>query len=812
MPTVNASTSTQLRTAIQEAAADTIINLDGTSDYSVLTLAKFVCDTPPPFPASGYVIEGPDKNIVDTRIFQQNIDNPYSPGSVRGVLDITDPFNPVARPLTLSYTSGGATDGTALFHSTFGTYVFDYLTITGTHRGWNGNGQLYMSLSLATPLLTSPRSNVNFTLSNSLINIAGQANFNYNTPNVGGSAFLHSFNNDGIVTLDNNQFDESNYLSSFNFLNQFQSLTTGSYDIKNNTFFRSIPAAQNTRRRGNRLTNVNVRLENNTFKDGAYLDVFGNVGGIKFHEMMNNFETIAGGYGIKGNYDSTYGSVVDTIKLDTDAVVYFSGPGIPLYYDSNVSGSLTLETDMMGGSITFESMPGFNFNQASAGSRAGDLISPFGTNTSLWARGDLGNDTIIGSSDFDYIDGGAGDDDIDGLGGVDTIYGFEGADTINGGTGDDYIDGGTDNDVIDGGDDADTIISGTGDDSILGGNGNDTINSDDGMDTIDGGAGNDTIESGIGMDSIDGGTGNDSIDGGTDDDFILGGTDMDTIYGSDGNDTIDGQGGNDLIYGGENDDSLSGGAEADTIHGDNGSDRIDGGLGSDQLHGADGNDTILGGNNADSLYGGAGDDSLSGGSDVAGDLIDGGTENDTIAGEGGNDTLLGGDGNDSIDGGTGLDTITGGFGADTMTGGAGTTIVDRFVFSSGEGGAQRQAVNTSGSAITSVVFSGAIDIITDFRLAGGTGSTTGLDVLDVPNATVQVNVIANAATVVTNNNAWLRGAWNSGTTTFTANASGADVLVMYNGQAGGFNAAANNVANYVVLQGTNGNPINAWFV
>ena len=53
MPTVNASNSTQLRTAIQEAAADTLINLDGTSDYSVLTLAKLICFNPTPFPASG---------------------------------------------------------------------------------------------------------------------------------------------------------------------------------------------------------------------------------------------------------------------------------------------------------------------------------------------------------------------------------------------------------------------------------------------------------------------------------------------------------------------------------------------------------------------------------------------------------------------------------------------------------------------------------------------------------------------------------------------------------------------------------------
>lgn len=794
MATVNASTSDQLRSEIQQAAADTIIVLDGTSDYSVLTLAKIVCDDPQPVPESGYTIEGPDKTILDTRIFQQNTDNPYSPGFVHGWLDQTDPLNPIARYLTLNYTSGGATNGTALLHSTSGNYVFDYLRITGNQSGWNDNGQLYMSLSSFTKLLTSPRSNVNFTLSNSIINIAGQSNFDYNSPFTGGSAFLHSFNNDGTVTLEANSFDESNYLSSFNFLNQFQSITTGSYDIKNNSFFRSIPAAQNTRRRGSRLTNVTARLENNIFQDGAYLDVFGNIDSIKFHEMNNIFQTISGGFGIKGNNDSTYGPLVGTLKLDVDSVVYFNGTGVPLYYDSDVSGSLTLDSEMMGGAIVFESMPLLIYNQASAGSRAGDDISPLGTNINLWVRGDLGDDTITGSTDFDYIDAGGGNDSVDALGGFDTIYGFEGSDSIYGGTGDDFIDGGLDDDVLDGGDDADII---------LGGDGNDSIN---------GGGGNDVIESSVGIDSIDGGTGNDYIDGGTENDSILGGSDVDTIYGADGNDTIDGQGGNDLIYGEENDDSLAGGAEADTIFGGNGFDFINGGPGGDILDGEDGKDTILGGNNIDSIYGGTGEDLLSGGSDTAADFIDGGQDNDTITGEGGNDTLLGGSGSDSINGGGGLDTITGGLGADTMTGGAGATIVDRYIFASGDGGATRSAVNTSGSSVSSIVFSGAIDIITDFRLINGTGNTTGNDVMDVTNANTQINVSANASAIVTNTNAWLRGAWSSLNSTFTASAIGADVLIMYNGQAGGFNGSANDIANYVVLQGTNGNPLNNWFV
>jgi Ca2+-binding RTX toxin-like protein len=798
MATVNASTSDELRSEIQLAASDTTIVLNGTSPYSVVTLAKFVCVTPAPFPASGYAIEGSDQTLLNTRIFQQNIDNPYSPGFVRGLLDNTDPFNPIARYLTLDYTSGGAVNGNALFHSTSGSYVFDYLHITGTHSGWNGNGQLYMSLSSFTPQLSSPRSNVDFTLSNSIIDIAGQSNFNYNSPMGGGSAFLHSFNNDGAVTVYNNNFDESNYLSSFNFFNQFQSLTTGSYDITKNTFYRSIPAAQTTRRRGSRLTNVTARLEDNTFKDGAYLDVFGTVGNIIFHEFANNFETIAGGYGIKGNYDSTYGGLAGTIKLDTDAVVSFTGPGLPLYYDSAVSGSLTLETEMMGGSINFDSMPGLAFNQASAGSRAGDAISPVGLNTTLWVRGDLGDDTITGSADYDYVDTGAGNDVVDALGGNDSVYGFEGLDTIYGGSGGDFIDGGIDNDQIDAGEDEDTVLGGTGDDAILGGNGSDSI------------------DAGSGQDTIDGGTGNDTIFAGTGDDSILGGSDNDSIEGDAGNDTILGDGGMDMILGGDGDDSLEGGDLADTVHGGIGLDRIDGGSGTDILYGEDGADTIAGGLNSDFIYGGAGADSLTGGSDAVADLIDGGTENDTIAGEAGNDNLLGGDGDDSINGGAGLDTITGGIGADTMTGGFNN---DRFVFSSGDGGATRSAINVTGLNINSISFNGAIDIITDFRTPNATGTTSGIDTLDVANAGSGINVIANATANVNNNNAWLKGSWNALTNTFTANASGTQVLVMYNGQNAAFNATANDIANYVLIlnvgtgsPSTITSPATNWFV
>lgn len=75
------------------------------------------------------------------------------------------------------------------------------------------------------------------------------------------------------------------------------------------------------------------------------------------------------------------------------------------------------------------------------------------------ARGDEGNDCIIGSNFIDHsLRGGAGDDRIFARGGND---GF-----VTGDEGDDYVDGGAGNDFIDGGVGRDVLISGAGNDVI----------------------------------------------------------------------------------------------------------------------------------------------------------------------------------------------------------------------------------------------------------------------------------------------------------------------------------------------------------
>ena len=99
----NATNSTELRTAIQNAkASDPIINLTAPTVYSVITLAKTPSNsTQPAVPFRGYTIKSDvaltppakgasssstlTREFSNTRIYQQNIDGPYSPGLIKDV-------------------------------------------------------------------------------------------------------------------------------------------------------------------------------------------------------------------------------------------------------------------------------------------------------------------------------------------------------------------------------------------------------------------------------------------------------------------------------------------------------------------------------------------------------------------------------------------------------------------------------------------------------------------------------------------------------------------------------------------------------
>ena len=466
----NAATNAQLRTLIQNANSSDIINLTTPAPfaYSITTLAKKSSNTPEqPTPFSGYTIQSSQaltppaqgastsaaltREFSNTRIYQQNIDGAYSPGLIKDVEFV--------------YTTGND----ALLSATKGNFTLSNVRFTGTHSGWagSGNGNKYFSLisSSAAAPITVP-----LTLTNVTVGITGQGNgFNGTT---GGSAFLHSWNNNGPVSITNSIFDESGFASTLNLLGT-GATPTGSYTITNNLFNRNTNAANRTvRPEGNRLENVNAVLSSNTFSQGAYLDLYGNISGITLGatSTTNTFTTIANGYGIRVTSPNT--GAAPTL-LGTNA---FTGTGLPLKY---VNGTANMGYTLTGGTIT---VGGITFANLIAGGQANDSIS--GTDNADWINGDDGADSISGGAGNDSILGGAGSDTIGGGAGDDTILGGGAGDSLLGGDGNDSIDGGTGND---------TIFGGNGNDTILGGNNNDTIVGGMGIDTLTGGGQNDSF-------------------------------------------------------------------------------------------------------------------------------------------------------------------------------------------------------------------------------------------------------------------------------------------------------------------------------
>jgi len=532
----NAVDSTELRTRIQNASAsDTIINLTAATTYSVTTLGKLTSRNPSPVPFSGYTIQSSQpltppaaggasasftRKFSDTRIYQQNIDGPYSPGLIKDV--------------ELTYTTG--TD--ALLSATTGNFSLSNVRFSGNHSGWANNGNKYLSLTSFNP--AAPL-NVPLSLTNVSVTISGQAGFNGTT---GGSAFLHSWNNNGPVSITNSNFDESGFASTLNLLGTGAS-PSGSYTITNNSFNRSTdPARRTVRPEGNRLENVNAVLSRNIFTQGSYLDLYGNISGITLGaaSTTNTFNVIANGYGIRVTAPNP--GAAPTL-LGTNVFNVAAG-GLPLKY---VDATPNTGYALTGGTITVD---GTTFSSLIAGGQAGDSIS--GTANADWINGDDGADNISGGGGNDSILGGAGNDTIEGGAGNDTLNGGTGIDTLS------YASSSAAVSVnlqtgITGGDAAGDSISlfenlagGSNADTLTGNNADNTIFGNSGDDTIDGLAGNDSLLGGAGLDSIIGGAGIDTLDGGDGNDNLNGGDGADHLYGDLGNDTLTGGLANDRFY------------------------------------------------------------------------------------------------------------------------------------------------------------------------------------------------------------------------------------------------------------------------
>lgn len=305
----------------------------------------------------------------------------------------------------------------------------------------------------------------------------------------------------------------------------------------------------------------------------------------------------------------------DNVTVRTNPV-----DGVSLQVIENGTPSSTI------GSTLVENITSINI-RGGAGANAIDLSgvtsAEFTNLTSVSVTGNDGNDTILGTADFDDVivagDGndiittGTGANNIDGGDGHDTITADAGADTIEGGDGHDMISAGDDNDSIIAGDGNDTVSGDTGDDTITAGDGNDLINGNDGLDQINGGFGDDILMGDTGNDTILGGAGADTIGGGADDDSLVGNAQNDVITGDLGNDTIIAGSGNDSVGGGAGDDFINGQGGDDTLAGDDGNDRALGGGGDDLVSGGEGDDSLVGNGGSDTLRGENGMDSLSGG-------------------------------------------------------------------------------------------------------------------------------------------------------------------------------------------------------
>lgn len=152
-------------------------------------------------------------------------------------------------------------------------------------------------------------------------------------------------------------------------------------------------------------------------------------------------------------------------------------------------------------------------------------------------RGLDGNDTLIGSTDAEFINGNQGEEIIRSGGGRDTLYGGQGNDSIV---------GSDDIDSIFGDRGSDTLIGAAGDDTILGDTGAQATGAPPGTtfnDLIRGGLGNDSLNGGFGNDTVFGGSGNDTLDGAAGIDALTGGPGSDVFQyplfaGPDNQDTI----------------------------------------------------------------------------------------------------------------------------------------------------------------------------------------------------------------------------------------------------------------------------------
>jgi Ca2+-binding RTX toxin-like protein len=404
--TISVSSSAALRTAIQNITyVGPIVPAAGS--YSVTTLAKIPSfRSEPAVPLiNTYSIQGASRTgtiINDTRIYQPNIDGAFGPRTVDN--------------LTLQYNSS-TSNNTAILNATTGTYILNRLNIQGQHGGWAGNGGVYMALTTSngnTPI------NTNLTLQRSTISVTGQT---------GTASFLQSWNNTGNVLIGGsgagNTFNETGYnRGSFHFASMYpggtQGTKRGTYTVRDNTF----NGNGTTRDNSNRLENVVALVQGNTFNNGSYLDLAGNLNNTQL--FSNTFNTISGGYGIRFTQKSSSLALLDSTGLVLSGST-FTGYGLPIVNnDAAIATASVVKVTSVGSNmITLPNIGTKSPDVFYAGGRFADTITDL-DGTPDWINGGAGNDSIDGGDGDDWIIGGAGNDTITtGTDSMDTVLYYD---------------------------------------------------------------------------------------------------------------------------------------------------------------------------------------------------------------------------------------------------------------------------------------------------------------------------------------------------------------------------------------------------
>ena len=316
---------------------------------------------------------------------------------------------------------------------------------------------------------------------------------------------------------------------------------------------------------------------------------------------------------------------------------------------------------------------------------------------------DLGGKIMAGKFIGTYYYGDDDDETVVGTSQAEFIYGRGGSDSLDGGGGSDRIEGGTGTDTIHGGDGTDTIYGGDGPsaraaegDRLYGDAGDDVIRTvaartGPAGGVVDGGADSDTAEIYVPLSPTTDTVAFTLTAAGSS--FRIGGVDALLVKNVerlifDGADvtaatTVTGGALDDALYGGSGDDVLTGGGGDDTLDGGSGKVTLIGGAGFDtggfDLWNATENLTLIAGVTTSlgaygslssieafgRVGGGSGNDTISVG-DARAVVLATGQESNPIDGGDGNDTLTGGKSDDNLFGGRGADTIAGGDGNDEI--------------------------------------------------------------------------------------------------------------------------------------------------